>query len=89
MRLWLLFFALLVPAAAQKKIDDNLIYDQVRRVLANDPDVKGGAFNVDVKEGVVTVQGKVDKERSRQKVDKLCKKVKGVAGVVNQVKVEP
>ncbi len=86
----LLLFALAAPAAAQKKpVTDDMIHDQVRRVLANDPDVKGGAFDVDVKEGVVTVRGKVDKEKSRQKVDRLCKKVKGVSGVVNQVKVDP
>lgn len=90
MRTFLLFLALLVPVwAQQKKVDDDFIYDQVRRVLANDPDVKGGAFDVDVKDGVVTVKGKVDKEKSRQKVDRLCKKVKGVTGVVNQVRVEP
>lgn len=89
MRTVLLLWALLLPLWAQKKVDDNVIYDQVRRVLANDPDVKGGAFDVDVKDGVVTVKGKVDKEKSRQKVDRLCKKVKGVTGVVNQVRVEP
>ena len=89
MKILLLFLALLLPAWAQKKVDDNVLHDQVRRVLANDPDVKGGAFDVDVKDGVVTVKGKVDKEKSRQKVDKLCKKVKGVTGVVNQVTVEP
>jgi osmotically-inducible protein OsmY len=89
MRIFLLLLALLLPAWAQKKVDDNVIYDQVRRVLANDPDVKGGAFDVDVKDGVVTVKGKVDKEKSRLKVERLCKKVKGVTGVVNQVRVEP
>lgn len=89
MRILLLLLALLLPVWAQKKIDDNFIHDQVRRVLANDPDVKGGAFDVDVKDGVVTVKGKVDKEKSRQKVDRLCKKVKGVTGVDNRVRVEP
>lgn len=89
MRIFLLLLALLLPAWAQKKVDDNVIYDQVRRVLANDPDVKGGAFDVDVQDGVVTVKGKVDKEKSRLKVERLCKKVKGVTGVVNQVRVEP
>jgi osmotically-inducible protein OsmY len=89
MRILLLFLTLLSSVWAQRKVDDNVIYDQVRRVLANDPDVKGGAFEVDVKDGVVTVKGKVDKDKSRQKVDRLCRKVKGVTGVVNQVRVEP
>lgn len=89
MKTFLLLWVLLLPVWAQKKVDDDVIYDQVRRVLANDPDVKGGAFDVEVKDGVVTVKGKVDKEKSRQKVERLCKKVKGVTGVVNQVRVEP
>lgn len=90
MKKLVLFLALALPVLAQKKpIDDGTIYDQVRRILANDPDVKGGAFDVDVKDGLVTVKGKVPAEKSRQKVDKLCKKVKGVTGVDNQVKVDP
>lgn len=88
-RLVLLLALLAVPALPQKKISDDAIYDQVRRVLANDPDVKGGAMEVDVKGGVVTVKGKVDREKARLKVEKLARKVKGVTGVNNQVKVEP
>ncbi len=90
MKKLVLLLALMLPVLAEKKpVDDGTIYDQVRRNLANDPDVKGGAFDVDVKDGVVTVKGKVAAERGRNKVEKLCKKVKGVTGVVNQVKVDP
>ncbi len=74
---------------AQKKVPDGLIYDQVRVRLANDADVKGGSLEVDVKDGVVTVSGRLPNERARQKVEKLVRKVKGVTQVVNQVKVEP
>ncbi|MDX2181233.1 MAG: BON domain-containing protein [Bryobacteraceae bacterium] len=90
MRILLLLLALWTPLPAQKKpVSDDAIYDQVRRILANDPDVKGGAFEVDVKQGVVTVKGKVSAEKSRQKVDKLVKKAKGVTEVKNQVVVAP
>ena len=82
-------FALMMPALAQKKQGDAQIYDQVKMRLANDPDIKGGNLDVDVKNGVVTVSGRVDKERGRQKIEKVAKKVKGVTSVVNQVKVEP
>lgn len=78
------------PKPAQKKapsLDDQL-FDQVRRRLANDPDVRGGAFQVQVKDGVVTLNGKVEKERYKQKAEKLAKKVKGVKSVVNQLTVE-
>jgi hyperosmotically inducible protein len=81
--------ALLVPASAQKKQDDATLYDMVKMRLANDPDIKGGNLDVDVKNGVVTVKGRVSKEQARAKVDKVAKKVKGVTSVVNQVKVEP
>jgi len=82
-------FALMLPAVAQKKQGDAQIYDQVKMKLANDPDIKGGNLDVDVKAGVVTVSGRVDKERGRQKIEKVAKKVKGVNSVINQVKVEP
>jgi osmotically-inducible protein OsmY len=82
--LWAL---LLLPALAQKKPDDSLIYDQVRMRLANDPDIKGGHLTVDVKDGVVTVSGRVDREKARAKVDRVAKKVKGVTQVQNQVQV--
>jgi osmotically-inducible protein OsmY len=82
-------FALILPATAQKQQSDAQIYDQVRMRLANDPDIKGGNLEVDVKAGVVTVKGRVDKERAHQKIEKVAKKVKGVSSVINQVKVEP
>lgn len=82
-------FVLWMPAMAQKKLDDAQVYDMVKMRLANDPDIKGGNLAVDVKDGAVTVSGRVDKEKSRQKIEKVVKKVKGVVSVVNQVKVEP
>lgn len=74
--------------SAGKDLTDDEIYDQVRRRLANDPDVKGGAFEVDVQRGVVTVKGVVEKDKFRSKAEKLIKKVKGVKGVVNQITVK-
>lgn len=83
-------FMLALPALSQqKKPGDDQVYDMVKMRLANDPDIKGGHLDVDVKDGVVTVKGRVDKEKSRAKVDKVARKVKGVRSVVNEVKVEP
>ena len=45
-----------LAVAADQKEDDRL-YDQIRLRLAGDPDVKGGALEVDVKDGVVTLKG--------------------------------
>ena len=86
-----IFLALLAPLLLAQKapVTDDTIFDRVRLKLASDPDVRGGAFDVQVKEGVVTIKGRVDKESYKQRAEKLTKKVKGVKSVVNQLLVEP
>lgn len=77
-------------AVAQKKTNaDDALVDQVRLQLTKDPAVNGGALQVDVKDAVVTIKGKVRTERARQKAEKLAKKVKGVKSVDNQLVVDP
>ena len=77
-------------AADKTPVSDDRIFDQVRMRLTTDPDVKGGADDVAVKDGVVTIKGKVDTERGKSKATKLAKKVKGVKSVENDlVVVEP
>ena len=68
---------------------DGEIHDQVLIRLAGDQDVKGTGIEVDVKEGVVTLTGKVESDKVRSKAEKLAKKVKGVKSVVNQLTVGP
>jgi hyperosmotically inducible protein len=75
--------------AANKPIDDNYIYDSVREKLASDSVVKGGAIDVDVKDGVVTLKGKVTEAKQKSKAENLAKKVKGVKSVINQLQVTP
>jgi len=92
MRYFSLFLVLLflvgsVVAVAQ--VSDDTIYDAVRRKLANDPDVKGGGFEVDVKDGTVIIKGVVEKEQFKKKAESLAKKVKGVKSVDNQLVVKP
>jgi osmotically-inducible protein OsmY len=70
---------------ADKQLSDDSIHDQVIRKLANDPDVKGGALQIDVQEGVVTLRGKVETEKQKQKAEKLAKKVTGVKKVINEI----
>lgn len=69
--------------------DDDRISDQVRMRLAGDPDVKGGADDVTVHDGVVTIKGRVDSDRGKSKATKLAKKVKGVKQVDNELQVGP
>jgi hyperosmotically inducible protein len=68
---------------------DDRISDQVRMRLATDPDVKGGADDVTVADGVVTIKGRVDTDKGKQKATKLAKKVKGVKDVDNELIVGP
>ena len=75
------------PTLAAQSNDDK-IHDQVMLKLAGDPDVKGNHFDVDVKDGVVTLRGTVSQEKFRQKADKLTKKIKGVKSVVDELTVK-
>lgn len=68
---------------------DDRILDQVRMKLTTDMDVKGGADDVAVKDGVVTIKGRVSTERGKSKATKLAKKVKGVKSVNNELVVGP
>jgi osmotically-inducible protein OsmY len=76
---------------ADKKtpVSDDRILDQVRMRLTTDMDVKGGSDEVSVKDGVVTIKGRVGSERGKNKATKLAKKVKGVKSVDNQLVVGP
>jgi osmotically-inducible protein OsmY len=89
----ILVFSLLAliaaPLAAAGKVSDDKIYDDVKLKLGLDTQVKGGGFIIDVKDGVVTLQGKVRAEKMKVRAENLTKKVKGVVKVVNKLVVEP
>jgi osmotically-inducible protein OsmY len=71
--------------AAQKHFSDDQIYDLVRRKLADDSVVKGAGLEVEVKDGVVTLKGKVEYDEQKSRAVKLTKKVSGVKQVDNQL----
>jgi len=77
-----------VAAKDPAKITDDTITDQVRLKLASDPDVKGGALDVTVKDGAVTLSGQVETPKQREKAEKLTHKVKGVKSVVNKIEIK-
>lgn len=77
------------PAFAQKQPSDDQIYDQVRRRLTSDRDVKGGNIDVDVKDGVVTLKGNVREPRQKARAERIAHKVKGVTKVVNELRIVP
>ena len=86
----LLAISLLAPMLAQaasRPLSDDAIYDMVKRRLANDQVVKGGALEIDVKQGVVTLKGDVELARQKEKAEKVAKKVSGVKQVINELRV--
>ena len=69
---FLLILVLIAPLVAQNsQHEDDRIYDDVRRKLANDVDVKGGGLEVIVKDGAVTLRGRVHDTKAREKAEKL------------------
>jgi osmotically-inducible protein OsmY len=73
--------------AAEKHFSDDQLYDLVRRKLADDQVVKGAAMEVEVKDGVVTLKGKVEYPEQKVRAEKLTRKVSGVKRVDNQLEV--
>jgi len=78
----------IVSAAADVKHTDDYISDSVRQKLAADTVVKGGDLEVLVKDGAVTLNGKVRESRQKDRADRIAKHVSGVKSVVNNIKVE-
>ena len=83
-----LLVCVILVVADDQKTEDGIITDQVRRRLFSDRDVKGYTVKVETKDGVVTLSGTVETEKAKSKAEKLTKKVRGVKGVVNKLRVE-
>jgi hyperosmotically inducible protein len=90
-RVFFASFGLSVALLAGPKtpLTDDMIADSVKLKLAHDVVVKGGGFQIDVKDGVVTLKGKVEHEQQKTKAEKLARKVQGVKSVDNQLVVTP
>jgi hyperosmotically inducible protein len=83
-----LFFSLIANAtAAGKPVSDDFLIDTIRQKLAADQVVKGGAIEVVVKDGAVTLKGTVEEDKQRNKAEKIAKKVSGVKSVANEIKI--
>jgi hyperosmotically inducible protein len=69
-------------------ISDDYISDVVRQKLAADQVVKGAAIDVQVKDGIVTLKGRVQEPKQKSKAGRLAKRVKGVKQVVDELTIE-
>jgi osmotically-inducible protein OsmY len=77
----------IAPLVAQGNPDDDRIYDEVRRKLADDADVKGGALDVTVTKGAIVLKGRVRDAKAKEKATRIVKRVKGVTTVDNELKL--
>jgi len=69
------------------QVDDAAITAAVKGKLAADTDINPFNIDVDTNEGVVTLQGRVEKEEARTKAEQLARETDGVARVINLIKV--
>jgi len=70
---------------AADAVGDAAITAKVKTALMADPDVKSLQIDVDTKNGVVALNGKVDQRTSVDKAVKIAKSVDGVQSVENHL----
>ena len=81
---------LLLPGAlllSARELTDDEIYDEVRRRLTADREVKILNLDVQVDQGVVTIRGLVELERLRTRAERIVKRIKAVRSVNNELRV--
>ena len=72
---------------AGTQVDDAAITAKVKAKLAADGDINPFNIDVDTNEGVVTLQGTVEKEEARSKAEQHARETDGVSRVINLIKV--
>lgn len=79
-----------IPAAAQMStIKDGWLVMKVHSEMVDEDVLSGSDIDVDVKNGVVTLQGTVPSEAARARAIAVAKANDGVKNVVDQLKIAP
>ena len=84
----LLAFASAIGAFALQSDEDDLLYDRVHRRLNNDRSLRIRDLKVEVRAGVVTIDGAVRSDKLKRKATRTAS-IKGVKRVVNRLTVGP
>jgi len=88
--LTVLTVGLVQPAAAQvNAVKDAWLVMKVHSEMVNEDLLGGSNIDVDVKNGVVTLQGTIPSEAARARALEVAKKNDGVKNVVDQLKIAP
>jgi len=77
------------PAGQVRAIKDGWLVTKVHSEFVNEDVLSGSNIDVDVKNGVVTLQGTVPSEAARARALELARKNDGVKNVVDQLKIAP
>jgi len=78
-----------VELKATERRPDDVIVDEVRRVLGWDTLVPADRIDVQARDGTVTLRGEVDREHQRMAAEQAIEPLVGVTGVVNELTVRP
>ena len=82
--------ALAAPAVAQTTaVKDGWLVTKIHSDLVDEDVLSGSNIDVDVKNGVVTLQGTVTSEAARARAIAEAKKTSGVKNVVDQLRIAP
>lgn len=74
-------------AKTTEKINDAWLTAKTKISLFADSRVKGREVNVETKEGVVMIRGKVDSDAAKQAAEEITKGIDGVKSVKNELQV--
>lgn len=71
----------------EDRVSDGWITTKIKTKLAADPELNPFNINVDCKEGVVTLAGRVKSDHAKAEAEKLARGTEGVVRVENRLKV--
>lgn len=77
------------PSDAATRLTDHEITFRVTAAIGQDPRTLNTDIGVVTHDGIVTLSGEVDSLAARNFADMETKKIRGVKGVINELKVEP
>ena len=84
-----LFLLVLVPIGCSKQPNDEQIKTEIQSKIAADPDAKDSDVDVAVKNGKVSLQGKVRNNTTRTKVEEIAKAEPGVSSLDDVTSIDP
>lgn len=73
--------------SADVVLNDARIASKVKAKLVADPEINPFEIDVDAKNGIVTLHGKVRTEKQRLEAASLARNTSGVKGVLNQIRI--